>query len=836
MGKYKMSIVSILLSICFICCSIPVSAINNSTRNANNNGFALNDNDSIYNDSENNHYEVKEIESLRESNVKHFQLEDGTYRAVSYSFDVHRKDSNGKWIDIDNRLKSDGKGKFVTNDYFFSFADNSCSDTLFSVLDGEYSISFGIEGINNFSLAAIKNHDNNQQGIDDLRGEEKLEALMRIDNTTTVKYVNVYDGIDLDYTISGNDVKENIVLSHKNTINTFKYRLTTNGLFAKLSETDGSILLINESGEECYIIDAPFMYDSIGEISDKVFYELELVDSYYIITVKADESWLNDSSRVYPIIIDPSIQKKVLADTYIISQDPYNPHGNSTRLLVGIGEISYFYAIMPYLAPNAKITKAFFNATYYFNVTSGYMDIGLYRCMQSWSELDLTWNSANNMDNKGLSTTCVSIETATASVYCNENDPNMITFNVTSLVQGWYAGDKNCGLALKKEAGPNNSVSLYSSCGDADYRPYFVIAYTLITPIIENGTYYIKNKRTEKYTDIENQIMADGSYVLQWGFNSDNSQKWTITYAHKGNYFTIKSANSLDNYYLAVKDDSTASSAKIVIKKGADSHGTVTITEGMLWSISITDSGAYKIEAITGEANNRVLSLGWSLFYLNGVKLEQKDYSNDNDYLDEWFILFTDKSYSQITLYNESSISTSTLNNNVGLYYNQYAHVEGVQFSSITETDLVSHLKNDNYVCLITHGGQYEDKLMVNSNEVLYLSELSSLSTSDFSNVKLIILSSCYSGRSGGFVDYFLSRGVDVVIGFTGSIEQNTTVYWTQQLIYHMTQGFTVYNSIQYANEDMVNYFDETELESVTSLIINGIYYGSSNVNVSLFD
>ncbi|MCR5457860.1 MAG: DNRLRE domain-containing protein [Clostridiales bacterium] len=831
-----MPIVSILLSICFICCSIPVSAINNSTRNANNNGFALNDNDSIYNDSENNHYEVKEIESLRESNVKHFQLEDGTYQAVSYSFDVHRKDSNGKWIDIDNRLKSDGKGKFVTNDYFFSFADNSCSDTLFSVLDGEYSISFGIEGINNFSLAAIKNHDNNQQGIDDLRGEEKLEALMRIDNTTTVKYVNVYDGIDLDYTISGNDVKENIIINERNAKNTFRFKLNLEGLSAIKSEKDGSILLIDELGNECYTITAPYMYDSSGETSNDVFYILEKVNDEYIITIDANESWINDENRVFPVVVDPSVQKTISQDTYIISQDPNTTHGSSTRLLVGIGEISYFRTSMPVLAPNAKITKAFFRATYYFNVTSGYMDIGVYRCMQSWGESYLTWNSANNLDNKGLATTCSSTGTATASVYCNENDPDLLSFNVTSIVQGWYAGDDNYGLALKKEAGPNNSVSFYSNNGASEYRPYFVIAYSLITPIIENGVFFIQNKQTGRFIDIENQNMGNGSYILQWDFNGDDSQKWIISYAHKENYYTLRSDNSWDDYYLGVKDDSTASSAKIVLRTGADSNGTVTITDGMLWSISVTDSGACMIKAVTGEANNRVLSLGWSLFYLNGVKLEQKDYSNDNDYLDEWFILFTDKSYSQITLHNESSISTSTLNNNVGLYYNQYAHVKGVQFSSITETDLVSHLKNDNYVCLITHGGQYEDKLLVNSNEILYLSELSSLSTSDFSNVKLIILSSCYSGRSGGFVDYFLSRGVDVVIGFTGSIEQNTTVYWTQQLIYHMTQGFTVYNSIQYANEDMVNYFDETELESVTSLIINGIYYGSSNVNVSLFD
>ena len=47
---------------------------------------------------------VKEIEDLREENVKHFDMGDGTYKAVVYSEPVHRKDSEGKWTDIDNTL------------------------------------------------------------------------------------------------------------------------------------------------------------------------------------------------------------------------------------------------------------------------------------------------------------------------------------------------------------------------------------------------------------------------------------------------------------------------------------------------------------------------------------------------------------------------------------------------------------------------------------------------------------------------------------------------------------------------------------------------------------
>lgn len=38
-----------------------------------------------------------EVVALREENVKHFDMGDGTYQAISYSHPVHEKDSNGNW-------------------------------------------------------------------------------------------------------------------------------------------------------------------------------------------------------------------------------------------------------------------------------------------------------------------------------------------------------------------------------------------------------------------------------------------------------------------------------------------------------------------------------------------------------------------------------------------------------------------------------------------------------------------------------------------------------------------------------------------------------------------
>ena len=56
---------------------------------------------------------VQEILSLREENVKHFRLDNGTYEAVIYGEAVHRKDKNGEWTDIDNSLYISGEKKLA---------------------------------------------------------------------------------------------------------------------------------------------------------------------------------------------------------------------------------------------------------------------------------------------------------------------------------------------------------------------------------------------------------------------------------------------------------------------------------------------------------------------------------------------------------------------------------------------------------------------------------------------------------------------------------------------------------------------------------------------------
>ena len=47
---------------------------------------------------------IEEKESLRDENIKHYLLSDGTTKAVVYPTPVHYLNDSGEWADIDNTL------------------------------------------------------------------------------------------------------------------------------------------------------------------------------------------------------------------------------------------------------------------------------------------------------------------------------------------------------------------------------------------------------------------------------------------------------------------------------------------------------------------------------------------------------------------------------------------------------------------------------------------------------------------------------------------------------------------------------------------------------------
>ena len=163
--------------------------------------------------------------------------------------------------------------------------------------------------------------------------------------------------------------------------------------------------------------------------------------------------------------------------------------------------------------------------------------------------------------------------------------------------------------------------------GNVDTLSGFYITDVNITPpVISNGIYYFKNAGTQKYMDIEGPAAGSGTQIHQWDLHGDTSQRWDVQFVSNDHY-KIQSVYS--GLYLSVVNNSAAQDAAIV-------QNSFDWLDGQLFKFERTAAGNIKITPKTGSPNNRVLCIGAYIANTNGVNIEQRNYIEDSNYIDEW--------------------------------------------------------------------------------------------------------------------------------------------------------------------------------------------------------
>ena len=548
--------------------------------------------------------EIVEIIDRREENVKHFRLEDGSARAIVYSYAVHRKDENGVWQDIDNRLFKNQNGYYSTSENRVSFAGNANDKSLFTLKENGYVISMGLvtseESIKSNEVLLNKSLPLDEQLLSEskkITADEKLEKLSKIDNKTNILYKRVANGVDLSYTLQANEIKEYIVVNSPQNEYVYNFTLQLDGLVAQLME-NGSVVLYDElTKEDEYYIPAPYMFDAKGERSTDVHYKLNDLDNgQYTLTVIADTDWVNNNSRVFPVMIDPTLQQKILYDTYINSSEPGTNYGTSSELWVSSSKISYIRANLTSIPSGSEINFATFNAAYYYysHITDGTLNVGVYQVEKSWTERGLTWNSASQYSNQGISTTRLSYRTLRGDAGAYQSSPKWQSFVITDAVNSWFNGSPNHGVALKRESGTNGSVIICSYEFGIDYRPYFIIFYK--EPVITQGVYRLKNAYNGLYLTTGGTSYKTGAPIQQSASKGSNdlTQLFKITYIQdysNDRYYDIRPmTNSALGLYAPLASSSTHT---VTANSMATTDGWYDIPQTQRWTIQTNASGGY---------------------------------------------------------------------------------------------------------------------------------------------------------------------------------------------------------------------------------------------------
>ncbi|WP_186321409.1 DNRLRE domain-containing protein [Bacillus sp. FJAT-22090] len=462
--------------------------------------------------------EPKEVMELRTESSQVIDNGDGTYSMDMFQEPVFRE-NNGKWKDIQPKLKKQKAGKF------FSSESNDELATENTLLDIRFSPKMNK---NKYAVLAYKEHTLGYtfREATGEKGVQKVKNTAASYEENKIFYRDVIPGLTLRNIVFDESVKEDIILSHYNGTNNYHFFMETD-LTAQI-EDNGSITFRDQQNEIIYILPKPFMTDSKinpesaePQRSDNVHFELSKEKKGYAFTVVADENWLKDPERVYPVYIDPTTKVQANQDASVSSAYPNANYGSDWDAGLGAyilkagnyssatGEnFAYIKTPTPSL-PYATIETAIFNIynvhSYYPSTLTG---IWLDRVNGSWDESSITWN------NKPAS----SLFTST-SVYKGK----WATFNVKNAVNDWMKGTTpNNGFKLHTNGnGQTFWKKFYSSEHSvADYRPHLNISYFYTSPSnlaaettsLGDGTGYI---------DLKWDAVAGASSYNIWMFDGN---------------------------------------------------------------------------------------------------------------------------------------------------------------------------------------------------------------------------------------------------------------------------------------------------------------------------
>ncbi|MDD6342249.1 MAG: DNRLRE domain-containing protein, partial [Eubacteriales bacterium] len=424
---------------------------------------------------------IGEDEALRTEDTKHFILSDGTHIAAKYESAVHYE-KDGAWEDIDNTLTlqdavdaNDINGFINTSSGIrYKFANSSKSAKLFRMKFGDHDISWGLksQGVNNVSPVAT-----NGSKPADLNEKESAMTLENV--TSKVLYENIFDGIDLEYVIRGNDVKENIIIKQTQSAYSYTFEIKANGLTATLEE-DGSVSMKDASGHSVLTIPAPFMYDADGEYSQDVAFSLSEGNGNgkYELTVTADKEWINSASL--PVTIDPYIQPESNTQSFATSwytQASPNSHTETYSFVAGRREGTrnrgYLKILsLPTLSSSDVVTDATLvmcQGGSIFPTDTDSKAAFVYMATNRSSTYP-TWDS-QPMESEALDYNKRTIDNDT-----------YITYNITRAVKKWYKDpESNFGLIFvgsNENASSDAFIRYWSEDnGGVAYRPKLYVSY-----------------------------------------------------------------------------------------------------------------------------------------------------------------------------------------------------------------------------------------------------------------------------------------------------------------------------------------------------------------------
>ena len=533
---------SFLLAVCILCSVLPSNILATEETETVSESQAYSAEDV---------YPVGEITSLRDENVKHFQMSDGSVVAASYDVPIHTME-DGEWEDIDNSLSESGD-ELTTGNQRVKFSKKiNGSKKILTIHDGNKKIEISMADAIKKTSGSIVNYDSESE-----ENLTELQKMTKLDNiSSSVIYEDILQGVDLEYIVISSTIKENIIVKEKSDTYEYEFSLKLSNLEAVLADS-GDIFLMD--GEDVfYTIPAPFMTDENGEISYAVSYELSGSNGDYTIRVVADASWINAENRVFPVKIDPSVYSnnyplvtEGITSGYISSDtETFIQEGERflTGIYNGVNHRMYWRLdTLPTLPENSIITSGSFLLSYVMlSGNTSDLKINISKVISDWDTSTLNWNTKDTYG--------VLEDNILDYVYPTRYSGEFVEWNILETLKGWYDGTVlNYGLCVHADETSSIGASFYSEATIAyALRPSLVIGYVSDSGIDDTRSYleigisetaslcvdytsgYLKGLFSELYCEASDENI----WMLDFAYNASQlSADSELENAYMGSYW-----------------------------------------------------------------------------------------------------------------------------------------------------------------------------------------------------------------------------------------------------------------------------------------------------------
>lgn len=594
----------------------------------------------------------EEIKSMRTENSKTYLNPNGTYTSEISQDPLHFKNENNQWETINNDLTTntkDGSVQNKANQFTVKFDQQPSSDKpIVKIEDENKSAALSLEPLENTG--------------------EKPQGVNGVVKDNTIQYQDVYSNIDLHYKVGSDRVKEDIVYKEKPANgfpSEFTYSMDLNGY--KVKEESGIIYLLDASSSKpVYYFETPSMYDSykpegfssLEEVhsipEEAISYDIklnyEVVDNQLLLHLVPNKEWLQDSSRVYPITIDPTIVRiqssNYVDDTNIRSSVPAQTGGNDLELGGGVGNGNTIRSLLKFDLSSVPTGTTILSSSLdlYFSSTnsSSPINLSLYEVNRDWNENEASWNYAKISPSTAWTTKGGDFNSTKLASVSGLTAPITLANDLTkwevspSLIQKWKENTtSNYGFILKSDTESTNIYKKFISSENAvdeKYHPKLVITYKTNArlgledywlydshPLIGGASY--SNLTTDnnviQYEDFS--LTGRGNFGLDFSrtYNSKSQERsvmgygWTFT-GNEKIYLNIKGTANILNYQ---DEDGTDlefiyNMSKGIYESGPGKYLTISKNSSDASIYTMTDKYGiktnFKIMDVEGDTNVRV--------------------------------------------------------------------------------------------------------------------------------------------------------------------------------------------------------------------------------------